>query len=582
MTRSLKIFKPVYASVCGVSFGLPSVLIWCVLASADVMAKDDSLVHAPAQASVYYVDPETGDDASAGTSPQTAWRSLAKLNAVSLGPNDVVKLRSGAVFQGPLYLDGNQSGTASEPLMITTDGAAPATILAGTGHGVFAYNTGGIVFENLVVEGAGIGENTGTGLMFYTDQPGRRPPIVVQQVSASGFGDYGLYMSGWREDDQLSGFSGLTVRHGLFFNNELGGLMTWAHQLYGIENVLITHSTFHSNPGRAGFANPSGSGVVLGRTDGGVIEYSVAHHNGAANTNSAGPVAIWAYDSNNVVIQHNLAYENKSAGGDGGGFDLDGGSTNSILQYNFSYNNDGAGYLLAQYQGAPMFGDNVVRYNISQNDGRRRGYGGITLWAAQAANPVRDTQIYHNTVYISSASHGTPAAVRLFGGNFDNVVFRNNLLIAEGVDVVDADVAVPTTEVLFQGNLYDRFDQAGPSIRYGQTLHDTLSSWRAATGQETVDGSPVGLAATPVWCHPSLPFEPTTITQIQSMSHYRMANTSPTRDAGLILGDWGLALGGQDFFGNPLTDGQPDVGAHEIVGADCGTLFQDSFQAWPE
>lgn len=531
---------------------------------------------------IYYVDPDQGNDSALGTSPSGAWRTLAKLSTIPLQGGVEVRLKSGAQFQEQLYLSEGQGGTAANPLVITTDGPTRTTILAGQDDGVLVYNTGGIVFENLTVIGSGMESNAGSGLMFYTDQPGRREPIVVRDVSASGFGEYGLYASGWREDDQLAGFSGLTVSRGVFFENELGGMMTWAHQLYGIENVHISHSTFHSNPGRPGFSNPSGSGVVLGRTDGGVIEYSVAYNNGAANTNSAGPVGIWAYDSNNVVIQHNLAYANRSAGGDGGGFDLDGGTTNSIMQYNFSYNNDGAGYLIAQYAGAPSFGGNVVRYNISQNDGRRSGYGGITLWAAQASNPVMDTEIYHNTVFITDASNGTPAAVRLFGGNFQNIALRNNLFIADGasgVNVIDADQAVGIDKVQFQGNGYFHLNHDGTKLVYGPETYDDLSSWRTGSNQERWNDVDVGHQADPEWCLPQLPIEPTTIHQLQSITQYQLSAQSPMRDQGLDLeSDFGLSVGEQDFFGHALGAGPADIGAHEYTEGDCLHLFDDSFE----
>lgn len=559
-------------------------LVWvCFFAWAH--ASTEPLAPLPSDASVYFVDPQAGNDAHSGLSADQAWRTLTQLNAVSLKAGDEVRLKSGAQFEERLYLGEQHTGTAENPVIITTDGPTPATILAGDGSGVLIYNTGGMVFENLILEGSGMATNTDSGFMFYTDLPGRREAIVVRDVSVSGFGEYGLYMSGYRDDEQLSGFLGLTVTRGVFFENELGGMFTWAGRLYGIENVHVSHSTFHSNPGRPNDGNPSGSGVVLGRTDGGVIEYSVAYNNGAANTNSAGPVAIWAYDSNNVVIQHNLAYENRSAGGDGGGFDLDGGATNSVMQYNFSYNNDGAGYLLAQYLDAPAFGGNVVRYNISQNDGRRGGYGGITLWAARANNPVMDTEIYHNTVYVTEAPNGTPAAVRLFGGNFQNIALRNNLFIADGrsgVNVIDADQATRVDQVRFQGNGYFHFNRSGTQFVYGANTYTDLNAWRETSNQERLNDVAVGHEADPGWCVPLLPIEPTTIEQLASMKTYRLSSQSLMRDQGLdLVGDFSLSVGEQDFFGHALSDGAADIGAHEYIPGDCDTVFRDSFSARP-
>ena len=52
--------------------------------------------------------------------------------------------------------------------------------------------------------------------------------------------------------------------------------------------------------------------------------------------------------------------------------------TNSVMQYNYSHDNDGAGYGLYQGSTSAPWSNNVVRYNISQNDGRKNGYGAIT------------------------------------------------------------------------------------------------------------------------------------------------------------------------------------------------------------
>jgi len=69
------------------------------------------------------------------------------------------------------------------------------------------------------------------------------------------------------------------------------------------------------------------------------------YDNGIENTwIRGGGVGIWAWDSNDIVIQHNIAHHNRTGSYDGGGFDLDGGVSNSIMHYNLSYENDGSGY----------------------------------------------------------------------------------------------------------------------------------------------------------------------------------------------------------------------------------------------
>ena len=123
--------------------------------------------------------------------------------------------------------------------------------------------------------------------------------------------------------------------------------------------------------------------VVFGEVDGGAIEYCKSYNNEAANTSSTGPVGIWCYDASSVLIQYNQSYRNMTAGGDGGGFDLDGGTSNSYLQHNYSHDNHGSGYCLIEYSGAGAHTGNTVRHNISQNDA-----SGIQIGGANAGSQI--------------------------------------------------------------------------------------------------------------------------------------------------------------------------------------------------
>src|SRR4029079_14970540 len=78
------------------------------------------------------------------------------------------------------------------------------------------------------------------------------------------------------------------------------------------------------------------------------------------------------------------------------------GVTNSVIQYNYSHDNYGAGHQTAQpTTGAPRaWGHNVIRYNISQNDGRGNAYGGLFMNGGAAMTNV---DVYNNTIFTSRA-----------------------------------------------------------------------------------------------------------------------------------------------------------------------------------
>src|SRR4051794_31253047 len=52
----------------------------------------------------YYVDAANGSDTANGTSPATAWKSLAKANASPLAPGDGLFLKRGSTWTGTLTL----------------------------------------------------------------------------------------------------------------------------------------------------------------------------------------------------------------------------------------------------------------------------------------------------------------------------------------------------------------------------------------------------------------------------------------------------------------------------------------------
>jgi hypothetical protein len=164
--------------------------------------------------------------------------------------------------------------------------------------------------------------------------------------------------------------------------------------------VRIDRCVADNNPGDpSNLTNHSGNGIVVGNVRNGTIEYCEAMNNGWDMPRKGnGPVGIWAWNSDRVVIQFCISHDNKSPGDDGGGFDLDGGATNSVLQYNLSYNNDGPGYFLCQYPGAPDFKNNVIRYNISHNDGvKNNRRSGIDVYSGSPN--ASNCQVYNNTVY---------------------------------------------------------------------------------------------------------------------------------------------------------------------------------------
>jgi len=520
----------------------------------------------PVSATVYYVK-STGNDNANGMSIATAWKTISKVNSTVFAPGDQILFAGGQTFDGALYFDESDIGTAVAPITVSSYGTGSATINAGSGTALFAYNTQGFVVSHLIATGswdaASQTGNSGSGIFFYTDTPGavKRSFIRVDQVEARGFKSSGIVLGGYPSDGSKSGYSDVQITNSTVHDNGDAGISVYGYfnksaTTYAHASVTVQNCTAYNNRGIVNKGANSGNGIVVADVNGGVIERCLAHDNGDLNNYSGGgPVGIWTWDANAITIQSSESYSNKSGNTqDGGGFDLDGGVTNSTFQYNYSHDNDGAGYLLWNFSGARgTVSNNTVRYNISQNDGQKGSYGGIVMGGGTA---VKNNLIFNNTVFASKYP-----AFRSRGIGTGNVA-RNNLFITTGGMSL---VSTTDSTLLLQNNAYWS-SGAAFKIVWAGTTYTSLEAWRTATGQEIYNGVNTGLTVNPLVANPGgggIVGDPNAL---ESLTAYRLQTGSPLVNTGLALSvspfNWNV--GTRDFYGNPLPRGAGyDIGAHE-------------------
>jgi parallel beta-helix repeat protein len=82
-----------------------------------------------ANATDYYIA-ANGSDKNIGTSPNTPFKTIAKLNTIEFKPGDNIFFKRGDTFRGQLNID--QSGTASKPITITSYGNGALPIVSGS------------------------------------------------------------------------------------------------------------------------------------------------------------------------------------------------------------------------------------------------------------------------------------------------------------------------------------------------------------------------------------------------------------------------------------------------------------------
>ncbi|GEM_PF-83413 len=484
------------------------------------------LLQSDTRARDYYIS-AMGSDSNPGTRSEP-WRSIGKVNGSSFAPGDHIHFEGGRRFAGTMELDRADSGKPGERLVVTSYGEGRAVIDGGNGSGLKADRCNHLVIRNINFVGSGRkGGNTEDGI-FILDAEG----IEIDLVEVSGFRSNGLSADGVRD----ARFTNVYAHE-----NGAAGISVGYHRRS--KNVYIGHCVARNNPGDpSNLTNHSGNGIVVANVQDALIEYCEVANNGWDMPREGnGPVGIWAWNSDRVIIQFCISHDNKSPGDDGGGFDLDGGATNSILQYNLSYNNDGPGYFLCQYPGAPVFKDNIVRYNISHNDGLKNNRrSGIDVYSA--GPNASDCQVYNNTVY-----NRYGAAVGFGGLPMPNVVFRNNIFICS-----EKVVSGETQRGRFEGNVYWPVNERPLSF----DGYDTLEEWAEATGQEKAGDKVVGRCVDPglVWPEPIRVTDPTALVDSAA---YRLRQDSPCIGAGIPL----KHNGGRDFWGNTVPESEkPSIG----------------------
>lgn len=372
----------------------------------------------------YYVSAK-GNDQDKGTKAQP-WKSLDRVNAIKLKPGDTLFLEGGSIFKGVLRLDSMDAGTSDHPVVVTSSGKGRAKILSADSAGIIADHCAWLTIANLNVEGSGRKQgNTESGVALVACINTNVDSVMVRGYQKSGLLIYRsshVVVNGVNARD--NGFAGISI--------------SGANSKDDCSYITILNSIAQNNPGDpTNLTNHSGNGIIAGYCSHVIISYCVATENGWDMPRQGnGPVGIWTYESDSVVIEHCISYRNKTSEGaeDGGGFDLDGGVTNSVIQYCLTYENAGSGFGLFQYDGASPWSNNTVRFNISINDGlESSAHAGIYVWnGSQDSSRLQNCFFYNNTII----NH--PGAVLHYqeDSKRNGFHFYNNLFVSDGQNVV--------------------------------------------------------------------------------------------------------------------------------------------------
>ncbi len=378
----------------------------------------------------FYVNAQLGNDTNPGTLKKP-FKTIEKVNLLHLLKGNSVLFAGSQTFAGTLRMKA-LTGTKEQPVTIGSYGTGRAILNGGTGNSILADSCSWLQVKNLTLTGIGrLTGNTGSGTEFRRVQN-----CTIDSMEASGFLSSGVKVVGGKNlritnvYAHNNGFSGINVESD---GQDAGGLEGSGGKTF--RNLYIANCVADNNPGCPEVKNNhSGNGILIGGVTHGTIEYCEAMNNGWDMPREGnGPVGIWAYQSDSITVQNCYSHDNHTSekGKDGGGFDFDGGMTNSVMQNNLSANNEGAGYGLFQYYGASVWKNNIIRKNISYNDGRKNGQAGFLMWISEGSSEtISNCQVYENTV-VNCYGH----AVSFEPGSYPGFDFRNNVFVITGHSV---------------------------------------------------------------------------------------------------------------------------------------------------
>lgn len=478
-------------------------------------------------ARAYYIS-NNGDDNNDG-SRQHPWKNISKINNLTLHAGDSILLQGEQMFTGQLVLPSNTEGTAERPVVITSYSNGKATINAGNAKGIIIDKGNYIQLQNINVKGAGRKEgNVSDGISLTHCNN-----ITVDGLDVSGFQKSGLL---------FRNCSNAILQNIFAHDNGYAGITVDGenNSKKDCRNIELRNCRAENNPGDlTNLNNHSGNGIVVSQCTNLKIAWCTATNNGWDMPRVGnGPVGIWAWEADSVVIEHCLSYRNRTSvgGGDGGGFDFDGGVTNSIIQYCLSYENEGSGIGLFEYNGASSWYNNTVRYNISINDGAvSPAKAGIFIWNNSYEHKLQNCAIYNNTVYNdknAAISYEAESANEGF-------VFYNNIFVGN-----NSIITGNNTTGKYLGNcwwsLADGFNIKGVK---------SFEAWVNTTGQELLNEKVVGKNVNPGFTQ----LNDNKITDAKALSSFANAkaiNPVLLKEGINLERQFGIITGGKDFNGN--------------------------------
>jgi len=485
----------------------------------------------------YYVDSAGGNDRNDGRHETRAWGSLEKVNATVFAPGDTILLKAGGLWTGQLHPKG--SGSDGRPIVVDLYGTGNKPVISGNGMEkpvVYLYNQAYWEINHLEITNDAAAMGDRVGVRVAAENAGLLNHIHLRNLNVhhiKGLVDEnsmeakrcgGIHFRVLNDNQVDTRFNDVLIEgctiascDGSGISNESytsdsPGTARWHRRKY--TRYVIRGNAIYDISKNAMIVRMADSTCVVERN----VCWDTASRAVSGNT-------IFSRSCLGTVFQFNEGYLNKASERDGSLYDADLSSPRCVFQYSYSHDNNHGLFWNCTESGDQGI---VVRYNISRND-----KGNIFT----INYPAASIHIYNNTVYIPEHLSPVILSERNKGGAGTRTYFFNNNIIYN----------------------------MSRSARY---------EWTQGGYNRTIDNNCY------FGIHPATePADPHKITQdpmvddpgsggkgLESVSGYKLKKDSPCIDKGLNIS----GNGGRDYWGNPLRDGKPDIGAHEYSASSTG------------
>jgi hypothetical protein len=450
-----------------------------------------AILASQASARAFYFSP-TGNDSNDGRTFRGAWHSLDRLKVETLHPGDQIVLTGAATYEGSIEVSQESGGDSEHPVVIRSLGK-PSTILSAHNPAI-TIRCGGVELKDVCLRGGATMDNPKQpGLALIASGLPNEKGVAIENVDVAGFGGDGISISGAKANP--NGFSDVRISNSKVHHNFGTGIISSDDTAFA--TAKFSHHDFHIVDCDV-TDNKSGHGIILSGVDGAVVEYCSSMRNSGAT----GGLGMWAWCSQHVTFRYCIAALTHSSGGDGGGFDFDGGCTHCILEHCLSYHNDGPGYMHCDFPTAPPTRENVMRDSVSIDDGRKShqaepyGFGFVT-WGSGLDDCLIEKNIVFTKMpdphmkdtgglFVAYIPEGTkkPDVPHVTGCRF-----KDNLVAVESAGHAFVRVDLPNpgqSSVRFIGNSYRSSIQ--PSFFAGRSPakeYKATATWQKETGEDT-------------------------------------------------------------------------------------------------